>query len=177
MSSQLRFQCLWIRTGTTDCLTWMCTTQRLHLRCDEAMANGLPEGPTERLRTFVTGPAVDCFRLLLANDPPADVQLIVVHFKDGLVATSKGCRRYNPRDSEFMAQFVTKLTNYNYVYRNQSATVVSHAYPVAKAGVSVDAPQSTIVVSTRVFGSCHWIRVASICSVLLLIRECTHRRG
>jgi transposase InsO family protein len=114
--------------------------RHLHLRCDEAHANGLPFGPTERLRAFVTGPAADAFRLVLANDPPADVPPVVVHFKEGLIATSRGCRLYNPRDSEFMARFVAKLVQYGYVKRNQSATVVSHAYPVAKPNVSADAP-------------------------------------
>ena len=114
--------------------------QQLHLRCDEAEAAGLPRGPADRLRAYVTGPGLNTFRLVMSNDPPADVPPIHIEFDKDVVSTSRGCRRYSTDDTNFMAAMTNKLVAFNYVRPNQSATVVSPAYPVVKANASASAP-------------------------------------
>ena len=101
---------------------------------------GLSERAVARLQEHVLGPVFDMFRLVMANDPPAQVPAIRVEVLPAIHGVKQRQCKYSKVDSEFLAATMDKLERFGYVRRNPFATVTSPAYPVKKPGVDPTAP-------------------------------------
>jgi hypothetical protein len=108
----------------------------LHQKVDDAVTAGLSAPAAARLRDYVTGPASDCFRITLSNDPPADVPPVRIRFRDGFEDCKQPRRRYSAEDRQFMQELTTRLERFGYIQRDSSAHYVSPAYPVGKPAAS-----------------------------------------
>ena len=106
-----------------------------------ASASGLSDDSISRLQTRISSDLADAFRLVLSDDPPADVPPITVEMLPSIYSIKPpAVRRYNKIGSTAIANIMTKLERFNYVFKNNHATICSPAYPVRKAGVDHTAP-------------------------------------
>ena len=109
---------------------------------DTAVSEGLSAPAVDRLRTAVLGPLLDCFRLRMCGDPPADVAPVTVRLVPDARPVRHKPRRYSAEDSAYMRETMGELERLGYVYRNPMAVWASPAFPVRKANVSPTAPLS-----------------------------------
>lgn len=123
--------------GVNDADAVRATLQRA---LDAAAAEGLSPAAVRRLSDAVMGPLFDAFRLRMCGDPPASVPPVVVRFVPGVRPVRSKPRRYSVEDSAYMRETMDELVRLGYVYKNNSATWSSPAFPVRKANVSPSAP-------------------------------------
>ncbi|MDR3427814.1 reverse transcriptase domain-containing protein [Silvimonas sp.] len=99
--------------------------------------NLLSKEAVAELTAIVEVDFIDSFRVVLGNDPPADVEPIRVQMKPGLGTIRHKPRKYSPEASEFLRLYIKMLVDFGYIYFDRDAICASPVHPVRKPHASL----------------------------------------
>ncbi|KAJ8516775.1 hypothetical protein ON010_g18407 [Phytophthora cinnamomi] len=102
------------------------------LMIERAVQEGIVVRKIERLRTTVC--AYDVRRLVLGDDPPADVEPMRVHMKAGCKPFKAKVRKYAQQYQAFLESFNDMLVQFGCVYENATSRWDCAAVPLCKRG-------------------------------------------
>ncbi|KAE8989439.1 hypothetical protein PR002_g21447 [Phytophthora rubi] len=106
--------------------------QAVEAMIQRALDEGFPVNKVERLRTIVY--AHDVWRLVLGDDPPANVEPMGIRMKTGCRPYKAKARKYAPEYQAFLETFNEMLVKLGWVYENPTSRWACAALPVRKRG-------------------------------------------
>ncbi|KAE9000093.1 hypothetical protein PR002_g18276 [Phytophthora rubi] len=106
--------------------------QAVEAMIQRALDEGFPVNKVERLRTIVY--AHDVWRLVLGDDPPANVEPMRIRMKTGCRPYKAKARKYAPEYQAFLETFNEMLVKLGWVYENPTSRWACVALPVRKRG-------------------------------------------